>query len=123
MSTSSSRIRTYLEDEIAERTTPPIQATFLNDSGVAQQPVSAALTLHYQGTIINSRDAVNLLGSITSGVLNFGTEAADFAMQQTVEESEVHVALIEWTWLDTAGRTRSDKHEILHTVRNFLQVP
>jgi hypothetical protein len=120
---SSSRIRTYLQDEIAECTTPPIQATFLNDSGVAQQPVSATLTLHYQGTIINNRDATNILGSITSGVLNFGTEVADFAMQQTVEESEVHVALIEWTWLDTAGRTRSDKHEIRHTVRNLLQVP
>jgi hypothetical protein len=119
---STSRIRTTLADYIAERTTPPIRATFLNDDAAAQQPVTATLTLHVAGTIINSRDAVDLMLSITDGVLAFKTDPADFAFQGT-DVKETHVALIEWTWLDDDGTTRSDKHEIVHTVANFAQVP
>lgn len=116
--TSSSRIRTSLVDEIAEKTTPPIRATFLDDDGVAHQPVTATLTLHANGAIINSRSAVDLMSSITSGVLWFSTEPADFAIVGS-ELKEWHTALLEWTWLDTKGQTRADKHEILHVVRNF----
>jgi hypothetical protein len=119
---STSRIRTILADEIAEGSTPPIRATFLDDNGAAHQPTAATLTLHYNGTIINSRDATNLLGYITAGVLKFTTAAEDFAIQGS-DLSERHVALIEWTWTDSDGHTRKDKHEIVHTVRNFLQVP
>ena len=119
---STSRIRTYIDEEIAEGSTPPIRATFLDDDGAAHQPTAATLTLHYDGTVINSRDATSIIGSVTAGVLKFPTDVADFAIQGS-GASERHVALIEWTWTDSDGHTRKDKHEIVHTVRNFLQVP
>lgn len=119
---STSRIRTILDDEISERSRPPIRATFLDDDGDAHQPTTATLTLHCNGTIINNRDAVDLISYITAGVLKFPTAAEDFAIQGS-DLSERHVALIEWTWTDSDGHPRGDKHEIVHTVRNFLQVP
>lgn len=120
--TSATRIRTTLEDRIAEKSSPPIRLTFVDDAGVAVQPDAATLTLHLlNGTVINTRAAVDLLPSTTAGVCKFVTVPADFAIQGTAV-TEVHIALIEWTWTDDDGDTRYDKHEIVHTVENLVAV-
>lgn len=122
MATSSSRIRTYIEDRIAEKSTPPIRLTFVDDDGVAVQPDVATFTLSLvDGTVVNSRSAVDLLPKTTLGVCRFPTDPEDFAIVGTTN-IEQHVILVEWQWTDDTGATRYDKHEIIHDVQNFVAV-
>ena len=49
------------------KSSPPIRLTFVDDAGVAVQPDAATLTLHLlNGTVINTRAAVDLLPSTTA---------------------------------------------------------
>ena len=77
-------------------------------------------------TIINSRDAQNILDAngctvSAAGVVTLELDAADNPIVGTslaVGDQESHIARIRWTWL-SGVRTRTGKHELRFRVRKL----
>lgn len=124
--------RTTLSGAYAEKATLPLTATITDTDGVT--PLASAnsvlltltLTLYEarSGTVINSctaRDILNANGGTVSsaGALSIRLDAADMACLRTTE-SELHVALIEWTW---GSPLKTGRHEIAFVVKNLAFVP
>ena len=97
--------------------------TLVDLDGVTPVPGSSLSTLVVtvyearSGTVINAcrdRNILNVNGGVVDalGVLQLRLDAADMARLGTAE-SEVHVALVEWTW---ASPVRDGRTWILFTV-------
>jgi hypothetical protein len=85
---------------------------------------TATLTLYSEDddeyAIVNSRDHVDILGSIDeSGVLTWDLASADMAIFDDELVTERHRALIEWTW----GDAQRGSYEIRIVVKNLQKVP
>jgi hypothetical protein len=126
-----STTRTTLVGSYAEKATAYLSATITDTDGVTALAdadsvlLTLTLTLYEArtGTIINSctaRDILNANGGAVNaaGALSVRLDAADMACVSTAA-SELHVALIEWTW---SSPVKSGKHEIAFTVTNLLKV-
>lgn len=118
-------IRTLLVDPISEGSTPLITAAFHDEAGaVILTLTTATVTLTDPlGAIINGRNNTSLLAdglnAITNGILAWRLTALDTAIINAASSTEVHKALIEWTW----GGNRSNSHEIAMRVVNLQGVP
>lgn len=123
--------RTTLATTYAEKATLYLTATITDTDGVTALAdadtilTTLTLTLYElrSGTVINSCTARNILnlngGTVSSaGALEIRLDAADMACLGTAS-SEVHVALLEWTW---GSPVKAGKHEIAFTVTNLLKV-
>lgn len=120
---------------VNERTTPRYTATIKDEQGVAVPGTAlTALTLTYYnlatGTIINSRNDQNVLGTVSpvngvqvseAGVLTWDLAELDVAIQSTsvpVGGTERHVALFSWTF----GAARRGRTEEYFDVVNLAKV-
>lgn len=122
-----------LTDEILEGTTPLYTANIVDENGDAIAVASLlTLTLTYfdvrSGTIINSRNAQNILNAnnvtvATAGVpavttLTWTLQAADTALVNTFRDTEDHYAIFRWTWPGGRGA-----HWIQLTIKNTNYYP
>ena len=123
-------ITTILDYPIAERTTAELTARLYDEVGNAIDVLlltTLTLTLYVKDdptTIINSRNGQNVLNINdvvvdSNGNLTWIMAPADNAIIDDNDESEVHVALFEWTW--SAG-AKAGRHEIEITVQNMENV-
>lgn len=118
---SHAAIRTEWKPFIAERTTPLLTMTIVDETGTPIPSLSAlTITLHAAGTVINGRNKVNVLSSFTDGTLTWRFAAEDTAILEPSRGHEVHTLLIEWAW---DSSQRHGKHEVVHIVRNLALVP
>lgn len=121
--------QTITDPPVCEKTTCQmvVQLTNEADEALTSGDVSACtLTLYHRpsGAIINSRSAQDIKntngGTISAaGVLTLILSNLDNALTSQVAASEVHVALIEYTW---ASGARYGKKEITFTVVNQHKV-
>jgi len=117
-------------ERIAEKSTRTLRFVTADENGDAVGAAELAtltLTLYDKRskTILNSRDHQSILnangGTVdASGNGELVLADADNALVSQGRSSEMHVALIEWTW---AGGTKSGRHEIVLTVENLQKVP
>lgn len=118
--------------KVREKCTAVYTATIKDENGVALASASLTtltLTLYDQasGTIINSRDAQDILNThnvtvSALGVLVWTMQPADNAIVGTSVAAgyrERHVALFQWTW--SAG-TKAGKYEVLIDVEQLVKV-
>lgn len=105
-----------------EANTIVVHATFMDNTGAAIPGFAletATLTLYSEldpYPIINSRDHVDILGSVDDdGELALTLTALDMAIIHGLP-SEYHRALIEWTWNSGAG---SGSYEVRIVVANL----
>jgi len=120
---------TVITSEVGEKTTCRIGGTITDHAGAAIPAASLAtltLTLYHRqsGTILNSRNAVNVLntngGTVTSGgVLTMVLDPADNALEFQAGSRETHVAAFDWTYNSGAATGRS---LVEFPVRNFSKV-
>ena len=119
--------RTTLTDIVAESTTCRITGALVDETGAAlgsSSLTTLTLTLYAltdKLPIINAVDGVNILdtgrGAIDAGGnLTLTLTPADGAIQATGSPSEIHRALLKWTWLAGA---KAGAHEIDFRVRNL----
>ncbi len=115
---------------IDEDTTPEYQVTLLDFDGVAIPDLdldTLVLTLcdEKTGTIINSRDAQDVLNmnnvTVVAGLVTWNLQAVDTAMHDSDREAEIRVALWEWTY-SPASETLRGKHETVIRLRNLEKV-
>jgi hypothetical protein len=91
------------------------------------QLTTLTLTLYdaTTGTILNSRNAQNILNTnnvtvhATNGLLTWTVQPADLAMVTTNMAQELHIALFSWTW---ASGTKVGYHEVRFLVANLENV-
>ena len=85
-----------------QNNTAKIVATFTDEDGVAITALdSLKMTLYDEqsGTIINSKDGVDIAGSFSSGTLTLLLTPADNAVVNAVKgASERHILLLEYTY-------------------------
>lgn len=115
---SSSLIRTIVEDEIAERSTFRLDCDLVDLDGEAISSVTT-LTLKILtvgGTVI--RDVGDISDSFSAGHVSWES-AIDDAKIVGSGPKETHVALLEWTWDSGA---KAGRHEVWHTVADFRGV-
>jgi hypothetical protein len=124
-------IRTALSESAVEKSTYRITATITDESGAALPAASLAtlvLTLYALDaalTIVNGVTAANILntgrGAVdAAGKLTLTLLPADNVLIDPTQGSEIHVALVEWTW---AAGLKAGKHEVQFTVVNLAKVP
>ena len=106
--------------------------TLVNENGTVLGPsylVSLTCTLYDQDTvtIINGRNKQNVLNTANftlntngSGNISWDSPSADSPIIDDSKETEVHIALIEWTY--GAGGVYGGKKEIAIRVVNFEKV-
>jgi hypothetical protein len=110
---------------IPERTTQKLTFTLKDEAGAAipgSSLTTCTLTLYdlATGTIINSRDDVDVKSNVDSaGLFSFTFALADMAIQDSTLAVETHVVLIEWTYASGAKR---GSYEAELTVRNVSKV-
>lgn len=115
---STSRIRTVLQDWIAERTTPTLTLSLVDEDGDAITSVTAiTLAIHQGGEVVRARASV--ADDFSAGTLSVRLAPEDTRILGSGSR-ETHTALIEWTW---DSGTRHGKHEVIYTVANFALVP
>jgi len=108
-----------------ESVTATLSFNVLDHNSVAVQPDTITLTFYDRvtGGIINSRDGQNVLNAnnvvITSGALVWSMQILDNPIVTITLDSEIHVALWEWTYSSGA---RSGKQEVLIRVQNLTKV-
>ena len=113
---------------VQEKETSRYTATVKDEAGVAQgSSARDTLTLtpydKETGTIINSRNAQNVLNANgvtvdSSGNLVWTMDPADNTIVTATNEQELHVALFEWTY----STTKKGKHEVILLVQNLVKV-
>jgi len=115
---------------VDEDTTPEYQVNLLDFAGVAipdSDLDALILTLCDQatGTIINSRDGQNVLNannvSVVEGLVTWQLQALDTAMNNSDRESEIRIALWEWTY-SPGSETLQGKHETVLRLQNLAKV-
>lgn len=122
--------RTVLTDIVGEKTTCRITGALVDEAGAALGSAgltTLTLTLYALTDtlpIINAVSAVNVLntgrGAIDAGgSFTLTLLPADNAIQATGSPSELHRALVQWTW--SAG-AKAGAHEIDFRVRNLDKV-
>ena len=114
---------------ILEKTTRVYTATVEDEAGVAIPGTSLTtlvLTLYslHTGTVINSRNAQNVLNAnnVTvdaNGLLTWTMQPADNQILDNALTSERHTALFEFTYSSGA---KSGKHEVVFVVDNLTKV-
>lgn len=115
---------------VCEKTTSQLQQqlTDENDAALPGAQLSAVtLTLYLTNkpaTVINSCLARNVLGANggtldTEGLLTIVLAPADNVLVSQAGKSELHTALLEWTW---AFGAKAGKKEITFTVMNQARV-
>ena len=120
---------TVLPNALDEKASTLISATVTNEAGTAlPSSVLTTLTLtlydRTSGTIINSRNAQNVLNTNgvtvdSAGAFLWTVSPADTVLVDTTKSLETHVALFTWTY-DSGAKT--GRHEIVHVVRNLTKV-
>ena len=113
-------LRTTLTTDVAEQSTPLLTGTFLDENGAAVQPDTALLTLYDEASrqVLNSREDVDIIASVTAGALSWRLTALDTVMRQTGAHHEWHVIRIDWTW----GASLANSHKIRHRIVNFALI-
>ena len=112
-----------------ELTSGEYTATLTDEAGVAISSATLAtltLTLFNQDaalTIINSRDAQNVLNTNgvtvdTLGALIWTIAPADNALVTSTVPAERHTARFDWTW----GAGKVGRHEVILIVKNLSRV-
>jgi hypothetical protein len=126
--------RTSLTDVTPEGATSVITGSLVDESAVALSStdlIAFAMTLYAAtsaATIINSRNAVNILNSgpgtiTTGGAWSVTLSAADNDIITTPEPThEKHVLLLEWTYSSSGANAKYGKHEIDFQVRSIGKV-
>jgi hypothetical protein len=123
-------IRTPLSEPAVEKSSYRITATITDESGAALPAASLTtlvLTLYALDaaqTIVNGVNAANILNSgrgavDAAGKLTLTLLPADNVLIDPTQSSEIHVALVEWTW---AAGLKAGKHEVQFTVVNLAKV-
>ena len=104
---------------IVEEGTTPVFTVTLQDQASAPIPLVALTTLTLTsydvrtGTIINSRNAQNVLNAnngtyhATSGVFTWALQPADTARVTAATRIEEHAALLQWSW-DSGAKVGAD---------------
>lgn len=96
------KVTTELKNEIPEGSTPTLGLTFTDENGnvLTGNPTEATMTLYDKATevVINGREDLDILSSVTLGVLAFTFVAADTVLLNEANDREVHVAQLTWTW-------------------------
>lgn len=116
-------ITTTLSTDTPERTTPQLTGTFLDESGTPVQPATAVLTLYDESSlaIINGRASVDILASVTAGVLAWRMTQDDTAVRNTGHPFEWHVMRIDWSW--GSSPTLHQKQLIRQRIINVALLP
>lgn len=99
-------------------TTPLLEFDIKDEAGVGFQPQSLSFTLKdgFTDTIVNNRNAVDVLSACNSnGHVALRLQANDLAFVTATRRTEVRRALFRWVW--SAG-TRQDAHEIEFPIEN-----
>lgn len=106
-----------------ELTTPLLEFDIKDEAGVGFQPQTLVFTLidGFTDSIVNGRNAVNVLSSCNSnGHVSLRLDPNDLAFVTATRRTEVRRALFRWTW--SAG-TRADAHEIEFPIENHSHLP
>jgi hypothetical protein len=101
-------------DQVKEGCTARITMTFVDETGVAVTSLDAiTLTLYEKESeaIINSKNATDISSSFSAGTLALTLSPTDNAMT-TTNPSEIHVALIEYTY----GTSKKGKWPVVFEV-------
>lgn len=121
--------RTTITDPKPEKATAWLTATLTDGTKVllgadsVLETLTLTLSEERSGTTINGRARQSVLGTnggeVSSlGVVTLRLDPLDMVMVSS-RKSEVHVALLEWTWGDPL---KSGKHEVAFTVEDLAKV-
>ena len=108
---------------IDENSNPTHVFTILDEDGNAIQPTALALTYFNKddATIINSRNAQNVLNLntvvVVNGVVTWSMQQTDTLVVDSTRDYEVHVAEWEWT-----ANGKVNRHVTRFLVTNFVKV-
>ena len=129
MATETIPYRSVMTQRVAEGATCLLYGTLKDERGAllpGSELTTLTLTLYEKSTkeILNSREDSNILqtggGTVDNGgYLELELYAADNEIIKPRATSEVHVALIEYSYQGT----KTGKHEIEFTVANLVKVP
>jgi hypothetical protein len=98
-----------MSDPIVANKSSLLTMQLVKEDGTGFMPEVVTLTLYekYTRTILNGKDAVDILSSAdASGNLSLGLTPLDNALLNPTDtrQTEVHVALIEWEWNTGANK-------------------